>query len=445
MKQPELFNAERLKTLADTILLLAKKNGASQACVSMDANQGFSISARNQDVENIEYQQDKSIQVTVYFKNRVGVASTTDIRPIALEQTVKAACHLAQYTDEDPCAGLPDSSELAMTYPDIPLCMPWEISVEDAIQKAIECERIALSQDARLSAADNISLATAHSWHLTANSLGFVGYFPYTRHEMNCVMVAKSKSDMQRDYHYTVACDSRELISIEELAKIAAKKTVDRLNARRIPTQRCPVIFMPEEARGFIGSFFSAISGGKIYRRSSFLLDQIGKMIFPSWMTLQEKPHLSFALGSAPFDDDGVLTRDNIFVDQGQLKQYALGVYAARQLNLKTTGNSSGAHNVVVPHQSISINQLIKKMGRGLIVTEQMGSGINYMTGDYSRGVTGFWVDKGEIQFPVHEVTIAGNLLTMYQQIEAISDDVDVRGNIRTGSILIQEMTVAGE
>lgn len=445
MKQPELFNDQQLKSLAGDILQLAKKNGASEACVTIDANQGFSISARNQDVETVEYQQDKNVQVTVYFDHRVGVASTTDIRPQSLEQTVQAACHLAKYTDIDPCSGLPEPSELAMNYPEIPLSAPWELSVEEAIQKAIECERIALSQDTRLHAADNISISTSQSWHLNANSHGFIGYFPHTRHEMSCVMVAKSGEDMQRDYHYDMVCDPKALISIEELAKVAAQKTLDRLNARRIPTQRCPVILIAEEARGLIGNFFSAIHGGKIYRRSSFLLDKIGENIFPNWMTLQEKPHLPFALGSSPFDDDGVLTRDNIFVNQGKFMQYALCVYSARQLHLKSTGNAGGAHNVIVPHHNLSFSQLLKKMDRGLLVTEQMGSGVNYMTGDYSRGASGFWVENGEIQFPVHEITIAGNLLEMYQQIEAISNDVDIRGNIRTGSILLKEMTIAGE
>jgi len=437
------YTQDRLQALAKQILEEAAKQGASSAEVDIGINKGFSVTARKGDVESVEYHQDKNVDITVYFGHRSGSASLSDLRYQAICDAVKAACNIARFTDEDPYSGLADINELAFNYPQIELAFPWDITVEEAIAKMRDCEAEALVLDKKISS-EGSSLTTMQAGSVYANSLGFIGSYPLTRHEISCVLVAKENDEMQRDYSYTVACDPLQLNTIDKLAKEAVEKTVRRLGARKIPTQRVPVIFIAEEARSFLGTFLAAISGGNIYRKTSFLVDHLGKMVFPSYITLQERPHLNKALGSAPFDNDGVITRDNIFIENGILKLYLLGTYSARKLGLKSTGNAGGAHNLFVSTGKKDLAGLLKTMDKGLLVTELMGHGTNLLTGDYSQGAVGFWVENGTIQYPVQEITIASNLKDMYQQIIEIGNDVDTRGKVRTGSILIENMMIAG-
>lgn len=442
--QQTIMNADNLQLIAKDILQQAQKNGATQAAVTISANKGFSVDAHDGDVETVEYHQDKSIEINVLFGQRSGSSSISDLRPESIRSAVEAACHIAKFTDEDPMAGLADKEELAFNYPQLQLSFPWKISVEQAIEMAIECEREALAQDKRIMNAEAVTVATGDAFHLYANSNGFMGFYPYTRHEISCVLIGKQGEEMQREYSYSIADDPELLQSISHVAKEAVERTVKRLGAKRIPTTKTPVIFAAEEARGLLGHFTGAIAGGALYRKSSFLLDHLDKKIFPDFVHLQEHPHLTRALGSAPFDEDGVATRNNIFVEDGILRNYALSVYSARKLGMKTTGNCGGIHNLTIKPGNKNLAELIKTMGKGLLITEMMGNGVNLLTGDYSRGVGGFWVENGEIQYPVHEVTAAGNLKDMYARIREVGNDVDLRGNIRTGSILIEEMTIAG-
>jgi PmbA protein len=440
-----IFDPNKLQSIAKDILREAARRGAHQAEVSIAANKGFSVSAHEGDVETVEYHQDKILEITVYFGKRSGSASLSDVRSEAICAGVEAACHIAKFTDEDPDAGLAEKEELAFHYPTLDLAYPWSISVEKAIELTCECEREALAYDKRIMRSEAAKMATAEGWHVYANSNDFIGLFPYTRHEINCVLVAKDGDEMQRDYSYTTAADPAHLDSISHIATSAAERTVQRLGARRLPTMKTPVIFVAEEARGLLGHFITAIQGGALYRKSSFLVDHLNKKIFPSFVHIQEHPHLSRGLGSAPFDDEGVATRSNVFVEDGILRNYCLGVYSARKLGMKTTGNSGGVHNLTVQTGKKDLATLLKTMDKGLLITEMMGHGVNMITGNYSRGASGFWVEHGEIQFPVHEITVAGKLQDMFTRIQEVGNDVDRRGNIRTGSIFIDEMMVAGE
>ena len=410
------------------------------------ANKGFSVSARGGDVETIEYHQDKSIDVAVYFGKRGGTAGLSDVSHAAIVAAVEAACHIAKFTGEDPASGLADKEELAFHYPELKQAFPWDITVEKAGMMAVDCEREALAHDKRIMSAESVDVSTITGNTVYANSFGFTGAFAYTRHEISCVLVAKDENDdMQRDYSYTTAIDPEMLVPAELVAKQAAERTVRRLGARSLRTMKAPVIFAAEEARSLLGHFAAAISGGNLYRKSSFLVDHLGKKVFPDFIQLAEQPHLALALGSMAFDDDGVLTHPNVFIENGILKSYALGVYSARKLGMKTTGNAGGTHNLTIKTGKHDLQGMLKTMGTGLLVTELMGQGVNLITGDYSRGAGGFWVENGEIQYPVHEITIAGKLQDIYAHMAEVGNDVDVRGNIRTGSILIEEMMIAGE
>lgn len=439
-----MYSEKQLSDIATAVLEEAKRLGADQAEVSVAANKGFSVSVHNDDVERVEYNQNKVVDISVSFGKRTGSASVSDLNKDSWQKAVVAACHIAKFTDADPDAGLADREELAFQYPELDLATRWPITVEEAITLALQCEREALSYDRRIMSAEDVQVSTNEAWYVYANSHGFVGSFPGTSHEISCVLVAKDKDEMQRDYSYTAATDPSLLLSASVIAKDAADKTLKRLGAKQLPTMKAPVIFHAEEARGLIGHFASAIQGGALYRKASFLLDQLGEAIFPDFIDIQEFPHLAKALGSAPFDDDGVATRNNLFIENGILRQYALGSYSARKMKMKTTGNAGGYHNLTVKAGTDDLQGLIKKMGRGLLVTELMGQGVNLLTGDYSRGVGGFWIENGEIQYPVHEITIAGHLRDIYRRIVAVGKDVDTRGNILTGSILIDEMMIAG-
>lgn len=446
MKEMTKFTLDsaQLQAISSDVLQQALAKGASQAELSISLNKGYRVTAREGDVERVEYNQDKILEMTVYFGRRSGSASITDLRPESVRSAVDAACHIARFTDEDPAAGLAEKNELALDYPRLELAFPWEMTVDKAIEMACLCEREALAYDKRIMSAEEATVATMEAFHLYANSNGFLGFYPYTRHEISCVLIGKQGDEMQRDYSYTVASDPAKLVSVSEIAKQAAERTVRRLGARQLPTMKTPVIYVAEEARSLLGHFVSAISGGNLYRKSSFLLDHLGKKIFPSFMHIEESPHLARGLGSAPFDGDGLATRPNLFIEEGVLKQYCLSVYTGRKLGLPSTANAGGVHNLVVRTGSHDLTSLMKMMGKGLLITEMMGNGANLVTGDYSRGVGGYWVEGGEIQYPVQEITVAGKLQDMYAGIREVGNDVDVRGNILTGSILIDNMMVAG-
>jgi PmbA protein len=438
------FNEEKVKKLVQDILQEAIQQGASSAEVGVGIDKGFSVTARERDVESIEYHQDKNLGVTVYFGKRTGSASLSDVHPDAIRQAVKAACNIARFTDEDKYSGLAEPELLAFNYSPIETSYPWTISVEHAAELAIECETKALDKDKRIICSEGVTINTSEGIHVYGNSNGFVGVYNGTTHEISCVVVGKKGDEMQRDYHYSIAVDPNDLYSISDIANVAVEKTLRRLGARRLSTRRCPVIFLAEEARGFIGHFISAINGGSIYRKSSFLLDYLNKPVFADHIRIHEQPLLPKGLGSAPFDDNGVATRPNVFVEDGILKSYVLGIYAARKLGMQTTGNAGGVHNLFITTGDKDLPALLKTMGTGLLVTELMGQGVNLMTGDYSRGASGFWVENGEIQYAVEEITIAGNLKEMYRNLVEVGNDVDTRGNVRTGSILLDSMMIAG-
>lgn len=446
MKEIEksIFDSAKLQSVAQDILQEAKRLGADQAEVNVDVNKGFTVSGHGGDVETVEYHQDKAIDISVYFGKRIGSAGLSDISPRAIKDAVLAACHIAKFTDEDPASGLADKEELAFQYPSLDLYFPWQLTVPQAIEMVVECEREAKAYDKRIISAEQTSLSTIQIFSIYANSHGFLGAFPATHHEISCTLIGKEKNDMQRDYSYTISVNPSKLHDISAVAREAAERTIKRLGARRIKTVKAPVIFMAEEARSLLKHFASAIHGRHIYRKSTFLLDHLDKLIFPSFVHIAEQPHLKSALGSAPFDDDGVITRPNVFIENGILCQYAMDVYSARKLGLKSTGNAGGMHNLTIKTGDLSLEALLKKMGTGLLITELMGHGVNLLTGDYSRGAGGYWVENGEIQYPVHEITVAGKLQDIYAKIVEVGNDVDLRGNIRTGSILIEEMMIAG-
>lgn len=436
---------QRWQTIAHDILHEARAQGASSAEVSAGGNTGFTVSVRLGEVETVEYHRDKGIDVTVYFGQRKGSASTSDTSPDAIKSTVTAACNIARLTSEDPYAGLADAALMAKAYPDCDLFYPWSITPEQAIELAKECETLARAVDKRICNSDGASVTTHQGWHVYGNSHGFIGAYPASQHSISCTLVAQDSEGMQRDGWYTIARDQHDLENLREVARKAGERTIKRLGGQRLKTCRAPVVFAAEAAGSLLGNFLSAISGGNLYRRSSFLVDHLGKPVFAKHIQMHECPHVRKAMGSAPFDAEGVITRDRDLIVDGVLQGYLLGSYSARKLGMQTTGNAGGAHNIYIDTSPLDLAGLLQKMGTGLLVTEMMGQGINLVTGDYSRGAVGFWVENGIIQYPVHEITIAGNLRDMFLNLVAIANDIDNRGTIHTGSILIEEMMIAGE
>lgn len=434
-----------MQNLVAEILEKATKLGATAAEVDVGTTKGFSVDVREGEVETVEYNQDKDISLTVYVGQRTGSVSLSDVREEAVHAAIKAAINIARFTDEDPYAGIAEQKLLAFNFTQPDIFFPWDITPTAAIELAKNCEAHALKKDKRIAMSEHVSVGTGQALSIYGNTQGFVGMYPSSRHEMSCVLIAKSGEDMQRDYSYTIACDPTLLKSGIEIADEAVERTVHRLNAKRLKTCRVPIIFAAEEARSFLGSFVAAITGSNLYRKSSFLLDRLGTKVFPSHIRMDERPFLPKELGSAPFDDNGVATKQNVFIENGILLNYALGVYSARKLGMQTTGNAGGVHNLFITTSENNLKNLIKKMHKGLLVTEMMGQGVNLVTGDYSRGAAGFWVENGEIQYPVQEVTIAGNLKDMYASIIEVGNDVDHRGNIKTGSILLESVMVAGD
>jgi PmbA protein len=433
-----------LDTLVNLALDEARQSGATEAEAGVSVDIGLSVTARLGEVETLEYQRDRGMGVTVYRGKRKGSASTADLSERAIRETVAKAVSIAGFTAEDPCAGLPEPDTIAKNIPDLELCHPWEIDPEQARDLAVACEAAALGVDKRVTNSEGASLSSHRGLRVFGNSLGFLGGYESTMHSLSCAVIAQQDDDMQRDYWYSSVRDWRELEDGPGIGRRAAQRALERLGARKLATCTAPVLLVPELARGLLGHLIAAIRGGSQYRRASFLLDAAGTQVLPKWITLQERPHIKKALGSAPFDSEGVTTHDRDIVDNGVLTGYVLSTYSARKLNLKTTGNAGGVHNLIVKGDGFDVAELMRKMGRGLMVTELMGHGVNGVTGDYSRGAAGYWIENGAIAYPVHEITIAGNLKDMLAKIIAVGNDIDARGGIRTGSILLDEMTIAG-
>jgi PmbA protein len=441
----QLKSKEELSILMQNILTSARLQGASDACVSVNHDCGFSVDVRMGEVETVAFSEDNGISVVVYHGSRKGSASSTDRSAAAIEAMVKAAIDIAHVSAADSCFGLPDKDLMSNDYPDLDLCHSWSITPEEAIDLACRCEAQALAMDKRISNSDGVNLSTYTFCHGYADSHGFLGVVDSSRHSISCSLIASEGGGMQRDYDYTTARHAQNLMSIELLASSAVKRAVSRLGAKKLKTQTVPVLFSSRISSGLFSSFISAISGSNLYRKNSFLLDSIGQSLFPKTLRIYDQPHIIGGLGSSPFDGEGLVTRNNVWVEGGQICQYALSSYSARKLGLKTTASSGGVFNLTIDPTAGDLQSLIKTMGTGLLVTELMGQGVNILTGDYSRGASGFWVENGEIQYPVEEITIAGNLKEMFQGIIAVGNDVNPNIATRCGSVLIEKMMVGGE
>jgi PmbA protein len=433
-----------LQQQVEQIVAEAKRQGATACEVAVSLEQGLSTTVRQREVETVEFNRDQGFGITLYVGHRKGSASTSASGPDAIRETVAAALAIAKHTSEDEASGLADAALMAKDQPDFDLYHPWDITPEQAIERALICEAAAFDADSRIKNADGTTLNVHQGCRVYGNSHGFIGGYASTRHSLSCVMIAEGEGQMQRDYWYDVNRRGELLMDATLIGQKAAERAASRLGARPVPTCEVPVLFSAELAGGLFGSFMGAISGGNLYRKSSFLEGAIGQRLFPEWMTIDERPHLVGAMGSSAFDGDGLATYAKPFVENGDLVSYILSTYSGRKLGLPSTANAGGVYNLFVSHGTEDQAALIRRMGRGLLVTELMGSGLNMVTGDYSRGAAGFWVENGEIQFPVQEVTIAGNMRDMFKQIVAVGSDLELRSNIRTGSVLIEKMMVAG-
>lgn len=450
---PLIEQLDQVKARVAQVLELAKSLGADGAEVAMSRQQGLSVGTRLGEVENVEFTNDGALGITVYQQGRKGSASTADLSEKALAQAVEAAVNIAKYTSVDDCSGLADKALLAMQPIDLDLYHPKELSTEQAIEIAKECEQSALDSDARITNSDGASLDCFSGFKVYGNSNGQLVGYPSSRHSLSCVVIAGSDDEMQRDYAYDVNRDFTLLDSAISIGKKAASEAISRLEPQKIATQKVPVLFRADIANTLWGHFIAAISGGNLYRKSSFLLDAIGKEVFPDFLTIQERPHIKKALASSAFDSEGILTQDRDIIIDGALQTYLLTSYSARKLGLTPTGHAGGIHNWLVKDKNsqskgdvnADFDAMLKTLGTGLLVTELMGQGVNVVNGDYSRGAAGFWVENGELAYPVSEITIAGNLTQMFKGIIAVGSDIDRHGSIGTGSILIDEMQVAGQ
>ena len=438
------MNNAPLEQAAEIALQQAKQQGASAAEVGVSHSSGLSVTVRQGDVETLEHNNDKGLGITVYFGQTKASASTSDFRPEAIAETVKAACGIAQHTQADEFAGLADGSLMASEFPDLSRYHAWDVTADQAIEIATECEQAGFDVDDQINNSEGASVSSHQGGRVYANSHGFVGSTMGTRHSISCTLIADDEKGMQRDYWYDVARDAADLDSAISIGQRAAKNTLQRLNARTVPTGSYPVIFAAEVAPSLFGQLISAIRGGALYRKSSFLLDHLGKQIFPEFIHIHEQPYLLKALGSAAFDGEGVATQARDIICDGVLQGYVLDSYSARKLNMTTTANSGGVHNLTIDSGDLDFKALLKEMGTGVLVTETMGMGVNIVTGDYSQGAAGFWVENGVIQYPIDEFTIASNLRDMFMGIQAVASDVEKRGNTRTGSVWIDKMTIAG-
>ncbi|WNK21388.1 metalloprotease PmbA [Halomonas piscis] len=443
----QAFDAEAqqavLASRAEQALALAKALGADAAEVGASVDQGVEVSVRLGDVETVELSRDQGVAVTVYVGQRKGSASSTDAGEDSIRAAVEKALAIARYTGEDPAAGLADASLMASENPDMGVHHPWALSTEQAIELALESERAGREVEG-ITQSEGATLSTGEGVRVYANSHGFVGTQKGSRHGLSCLLIAEDDSGMQRDFDYTTARNPAELRDPAEVGREAARKTLRRLGARRPPTGTFPVLFDPSQAGGLVGHLMSALAGGALYRQASFLCDSLGKPLFPEWFSLVERPMEHGATASSPFDGDGVQTRNNRFIDRGKVASYMLSAYSARRLSMETTGNAGGARNLRLDAPLEPVEALLKRMDRGVWVTELMGQGVNGVTGDYSRGASGFWIENGEVQYPIEEFTIAGNLEQMFASLAGLGDDLDTRGSVHTGSWLIDSMTVAG-
>jgi len=441
---PDPANTDALRAIVDHTLARCREAGADGAEAAATLSAGLSTSVRLGEVETIEHTRDKGMGVTVYLGRRKGSASTSDFSPQALAETVRAAVNIARFASEDPYAGLADAGRMAGDPPQLDLYHPWSLAPEQAIALAQACEDAARGADARISNSEGATVARQDGLFVYGNSHGFTGGYPSSRHSLSCSVIAGNGAGMQRDYWYTTARRAEDLEAAEDVGRHAAARTIARLDSRQLGTRETSVVYAAEVARGLFQHLVSAVRGSSQYRKASFLLDHAGKQIFPEFVRIHEQPHLPRALGSAPFDGEGVATRSRDLVSAGVLEGYVLDSYSARRLGLETTGNAGGVHNLTVEPNGGDLDALLEEMGEGLLVTEMMGFGINGVTGDYSRGASGFWVEGGRIAYPVEEITVAGNLRDMFMGLRRVGSDVDPRGNIRCGSVLIERMTVAG-
>lgn len=435
---------DSLRQLADDIIAYARRQGASASVAEVSAGLGQTVNVRQGEIETIEYNRDKGLGVTVYLGQRHGHASTSDFSRQAMRDTVQAALNIARFTAEDECAGLPEEALLAREWPDLDLYHPWPLDVAQAVELARECEQAAFAADRRIVNSEGAGINLSSGNFVLANSLGFNGGYASSRHSVSCSVIAGKGAAMQRDYWYSTARHPADILKVEEIGRIAAERTVRRLKARKLPTLQCPVLFEAPVAASLFGHFVQAVSGGSLYRKSSFLLDRLNQPVFSPLVEIEDVPDIPRGLGSSPFDNEGVRTQHRTLVEGGVLRGYFLGTYSARKLGLRSTGNAGGTHNLIVRPGEQDFDGLVRQMGRGLIVTELLGHGVNAVSGDYSRGAAGFWVEHGEIQYPVEELTIAGNLREMYRGIIALGNDVLVQGSRRCPSVLLERMAVAG-
>ena len=437
--------SDRLAEISQQLLERCRARGATQAEVSCSEEAGLSVNVRMGEVETVEATRDRGIAVTVYFGQRKGSASTADLREASLDATVEQACAIARYTEDDAAAGLADAELMATDLREFDSWHPWAIEADHAVDLAIACEAAGRDADARIENSDGASVGSNESIGVYANSHGFIGRERTTQHTLGCALIAGRGDGMQRDGWYSIGLSADDLESASTIGRRAAERAVARLAPRQIPTGEYPVLFASEIARSLIGHLIGAVSGGALYRRASFLLDSVGTPLFPDWFRVEEQPFLMRGLRSSAFDAEGVATRETPIVDGGVLQRYVLGSYSARKLGLQSTGNAGGVHNLNVTSNAGDFGAMLQAMDRGLLVTELMGQGVNTITGDYSRGAAGFWVENGQVQYPVDGITVAGNLRQMFAAVEAVGSDIDRRSHVRTGSILIGRMTVAGE
>ena len=442
------YSDSQLREFAQTVLDHARALGASGCECDVSEGFGLSVTVRKGSIDTLEHNRDKGIGVSVQFgiapHVKRGHASTSDFSPAALRQTVEAAVAIARHTAADDCAGLPEREQLARDLPDLDLFHPWHVSPEDAIEVAKRCEAAAFALSPKLRNTEGTSLSAQHSQFIFANSLGFMGGFPTSRHSLGCSMIAEEKGQMQRDDWYSSTRVPANMADPEALGRYAGERALARLRARKISTCQAPVLFEAPQAGGLIGHFVSAVSGVSLYRKSTFLLDSLGKPVFSKEISIEECPYEKQGMASSPFDEEGVATRERSIVREGVVEGYFLGTYSGRKLGMPSTGSSGGNHNLVVKPGTLDFRAMLKKLHRGLLVTELLGHGTNLITGDYSRGAAGYWVENGEIQYPVEEITIAGNLGDMFKSIVAVGSDVLVRGSRSCGSILVGNMTIAG-
>jgi PmbA protein len=442
--QDTLIPDQNALEVAARAIAVATRAGCA-AAVSVNAGNGLSVGVRSGEVETLEYHRDKALAVTVYRGQRKGTATTTDFAPAAIAETVAAAVRIAADAEPDEYAGLVDSALLARDFPALDLDHPWDIEPEAAIALALECESAARDAHREVSQVDEAAISSYRGLHAYADSQGFAGVYRASRHGLSCTVVGSRDGAMQRGYWFTTARRATDLEAPATVGRRAAERTVAKLGARKMKTRKAPVLFENRLATGLIGNLVSAVSGPNLYREASFLRDAIGQQLFPDFISIDEQPHLPRALGSVPFDAEGVATRRRLLVDRGVLQGYVLDGYSARRLKMSPTGHAGGIHNLIVSDQGMDLDALLRQMGTGLLVTDLMGFGVNLLTGDYSRGASGFWVEGGAISHPVEEITIAGNLRDMFRNIVTAGGDLERRGSIQCGSLLLEEMTIAGD